>query len=475
MRVRLALILSALGLVLVGVFVGESAGSRSRGSRASTWGSLQVLEPASQYAFDPQLAVAANGQTLAGWFGGPPPPPRTSSGELASPAATPWTGSDVVLDPGTVGGGFAAPVVLSTHGSDDPEGLQVAISGTGVAYAAWEQKSGPWMISSAASGGSFAVPHKLLPGRAQLSSLVRSPGGPVAAVWFGWIGETPLLRYALLRPDGTLGRTITVGRWSSTGGAQLALNDRGEFAAVDMIGRSEEGSVPPAPLVHVCDAAGRCSRPHELRFGHIPAKADENNAIALSDDGTVTVLASFSKLPEHPAANTPLGLWAAVRRPGKRWSDPQELSRAGEEPLATADGEASAMVLFDHFWTPHLRFLGNRLETSSLSATGTHLARPAVVRGLEAPEPSTFVANAAGDYMIVGMPRRSESGGVESIVAVSGSAGGLGSVHVVVSGEVSGHPPPAGIDRDGDEVVLWDEDSESGYRGVFTATHRAEP
>jgi hypothetical protein len=474
-RVRLTLILTTLGFVLVAVFVGESAGSRSRGSRASSWGSLQMLEPASQYAFDPQLAVAANGQTLAGWFGGPPPPPTTSSGELVSPPVTPWTGSDVVLDRGTVAGGFGAPVVLSTHGSDRPEGLQVAISGTGVAYAVWEQKSGPWMISSAAPGGSFAVPHALLPGRAQLSSLVRSPAGPVAAVWYAWIGGAPLLRYALLRPDGKLGPTITVGRWSSTGGASLALNDRGEFAAVDMIGRSEEGTVPPTPLVRVCDAAGHCSRPHELRFGHIPAKADENNAIALSGDGTVTVLASFSTLPKHPAANTPLGLWAAVRRPGGRWSAPQELSRAGEEPLAVADGGGSAMVLFDHFWTPHLRFLGNRLETSSLSATGKRLARPAVVRGLEAPEPSTLVANASGDYMIVGIPRRSKSTGEESIVAISGSAGGRASAHLVVSGEVSGHPPPAGIDRNGDEVVLWDESSVSGYRGVFTATHHAEP
>jgi hypothetical protein len=465
--------LVALGLVLVGVFVGESAGTGSSGARAATWGSLQVLAPASRYAFDPQLAVAENGQTLAGWFGGPRPP--IPCGGMVCPPAPSWSGSTVVLDPGTVDGGFGAPVVVSTHGSDGPEGLQVAISGTGVAYAAWEQKGGQWMISSAASGGSFTVPHTLLPGRGQLSSLVRSPAGPVAAVWFAWIGETPLLRYALLRPDGTLGRTITVGRWSSTGGAPFALNDRGEFAAADMVGRSEEGTVPPAPLVRVCNAAGRCSRPHELRFGHIPAKADENNAITLSDDGTVTVLASFSKLPQHPAANTPLGLWAAVRRPGKRWSAPQELSRAGEGPLAVADGEGSAMVLFDHFWTPDLRFLGNRLEISSLSASGTHLARPTVVRGLEAPEPSTLVANASGDYLIVGIPRHAESAGEESVVAVSGRTGGLASAQVVVSGEVSGHPPPAGIDRNGDEVVLWDEDSESGYHGVFTATHHAEP
>jgi hypothetical protein len=468
-RARLALILIVLGLVLVAVVVGESAGARSSGSRAATWGSLQVLAPASQYAFDPQLAVAEDGQTLAAWFGGPRPP--ISCAGMVCPPAAPWSGSDVVLTPGTVDGGFGAPVVVSTHGSDGPEGLQVAISGTGVAYAAWEQKSGPWMISSASSGGSFINPHKLLPGRHRLSSLVRSPAGPVAAVWFG---PSSLLRYALLRPDGTLGRAITVGRWNgSAGGTPFALNDRGEFAALDMVGRVEEGTVPPAPLVHICNAAGRCSRPHELRFGHIPAKADENNAIALSDDGTVTVLASFSKLPKHPAANTPLGLWAAVRRPGKRWSTPQELSRAGEMPLAVAGGEGSAMVLFDHFWTPHLRFLGNRLETSTLSATGTHLTRPTVVRGLEAPEPSTLVANTSGAYLIVGIPRESESAGKASIVAVSGRAGGLGAAQVVVSGEVSGHPPPAGIDRNGDAVVLWDEDSNSGRQGVFASIHHA--
>ncbi len=469
-RARLASILIALGLVLVAVSVGESAGARSSGSRTASWGSLQVLAPASQYAFEPQLAVAADGQTLAAWFGGQRPP-LPCAGMVCPSPAVPWSGSEVVLDQGTVDGGFGAPVVLSTHASDGPEGLQVAISGTGVAYVAWEEKSGTWMISSASSGGSFISPHRLLPGREQLSGLVRSPAGPIAAVWFG---PSSLLRYALLRPDGTLGRTITVGRWNgSAGGAQFALNDRGEFAALDIVGRVEEGTVPPAPLVHICDAAGRCSRPHELRFGHIPAKADENNAIALSDDGTVTVLASFSKLPTHPAANTPLGLWAAVRRPGKRWSIPQELSRAGDEPLAVADGEGSAMVLFNHFWTPHLRFLGNRLETSTLPSTGTHMTRPTLVRGLEAPEPSTLVTNTSGAYLIVGIPRQPESAGNASIIAVSGSAGGLGSAHLVISGEVSGHPPPAGIDRNGDAVVLWDEDSNSGTQGVFASIHHA--
>jgi hypothetical protein len=469
--VRLVSTAIALGLIMAAVLEGESAGARSGALRAATWGGPQVLAPASQYAFDPQLAVAADGRTLAGWFGGTPAPNGCAA--MFCPPPVPWGGSEVVLDPGTVDGGFGAPVVVSTHGSDSPEGLQLAISGAGVAYAAWEQKGGRWMISSARPGGSFGSPRTLLSSGGRRPRLVRSPAGPVAAVW---VARSSLLRYALLRPDGNLGRTVTVGRWNgSDEGAPSALNDRGEFAAVDTVGQVREGTVPPAPLVHVCNAAGRCSRPHELRFGHIPAQAWENNAIALSDDGTVTALAAFSKAPRHPAPNTPLGLWAAVRRPGKHWGTPQELSRGGDEPTAVAAGQGSAIVLFDHFWTPRLRFLGNRLETSTLPATGTRLTRPTIVRGLEAPEPATLVANASGACLIVGMSREPESAVNASIVAVSGSAGGLGAAQLVASGEVSGHPPPAGIDRNGDSMVLWGGDNASGSHGVFAATHRAEP
>jgi hypothetical protein len=440
-----------------------------------SWGTPQVLAPASTYAFDTQLAVGAGGRTLAAWFGGPKPPGIRSTAAIASAAAA-WTGSQVIVDQGTAEEGFGPPVVLSTHGSDGPEGLQVAISGAGVAYAAWEQSRGPWMISTAPAGGSFAAPHKLLPMRSALWALVRSPAGAVAAVWFSYGSPSArgMLRYALLGADGSLGRIVTVGRWNGpTEGVPFALNDHGELAAVDMVGQEEEGTVPPAPLVHICNAAGRCSRPRELRFGQIPAKADENNAIALSDDGTVTVLASFSKLPKHPAPNTPLGLWAAVLRPGKRWSAPQKLSRAGDEPLAVADGEGSATVLFEHFWEPDLRFLGHRLESSTLPATGARLTRPTVVRGLEAPEPSTLAASPSGDYLIVGTRRESESTDKASILAVTGSPGGLGSAQRVFSGEVAGQTPPAGIDRDGDAVILWTEDNQSGSRGVFVSIHHA--
>ncbi len=476
---RVALLLVVLGSVLGALVAGGGANAASSSSPVAPWGSLQVLTPAPQYAFDPQLVVAADGRTLAGWFGGPPPPARTSSGALAGPPTAPWTGSDVVVDAGTVDGGFGTPQVLSTHGSDRPEGLQVALSGTGVSYAAWEQKSGGWMISGARAGGSFTTTRALPASRSRLWGLVRSPAGPVAAVWFGSSSSGPApLRYALLRPDGTLGRVVTVGAWNGpVEGTSFALNDRGEFAAVDMVGGDGEGTVSPAPRVRICDADGRCSRPRELRFGRIPAGAEENNAIALSDDGTVTVLASFSKVPKHPAPNTPLGLWDAVRRPGGRWSSPQELSRAGERPIAAADGRHSAMVLIQHFWEPDrggLRFLGNRLETSTLPDAGLVMTRPIVLRGLESPEREALATSPTGRFLVAGIhnPSPSEDSEQTSILAITGSSH-PGPVQLVYSGEVAGEPR-VGIDGSGGAVILWVEDSSSSTtQGVFASIHHA--
>jgi hypothetical protein len=81
-------------------------------------------------------------------------------------------------------------VVLAEHAVYTNDGLEIAISGAGVRYIAWPTHAGE-VIESAASGGSFSAPHALLPGRDQPLRLVRSPTGPVAAVWFAWIGETP--------------------------------------------------------------------------------------------------------------------------------------------------------------------------------------------------------------------------------------------------------------------------------------------
>jgi hypothetical protein len=476
LRARMVLILVALGGGLAALVVGKGASGQSGRSSPLSWSTPQILASSSQYAFDPQLAVAEDGRTLAAWFGGPPPPPTDKrAGPPVGPPGPAWPGAAVVVDTGTVDGGFSPPVVLSTHGSDGPEGLQVARSGAGVSYVAWEQHNGPWMISSATDGGAFGAPHTLLPRSSQMLALVRSRAGPVAAVWLAYSSSSSthgVLRYALLRADGSLERVVTVGRWSgSTEGTPFALNDHGEFAAVDIVGQEGEGTVPPRPVVHVC-SAGRCSRPYQLRFGHIQAGAVENNAIALSDDGTVTVLAGFSKAPKNPGPNKPLGLWDAVRRPDGGWSSPQRLSAAGEWPLAAAVGLHSALTVFQHFWEPDLRFLGNRLETSMLPPTGVRFTRPAVLRGVEAPDPATLAANLTGDRLLAWMHSKGSEGYESSIFVITSRAGHPGPTQLVVSGEIGGQSPPAGIDRAGDAVVLWNGQNQSGSHGIFASVHR---
>lgn len=473
--VRRALVL----LVVVGAVVGVAVTStRSRvaarpAAAAAAWSSPQVLVPASQYASNSQLAVSEQGATLAAWAGPPEPQPARGKGaarvssDPSSATRRAFSGSSVVVDTGTVSGGFGPPVVLAEHAADTNDGLDIAISGTGVRYVAWKTYAGGWMIESAASGGSFSAPHALPTARYQPLRLVRSPAGPVAAVWFASIGETPLLRYALLHPDGTLGRTITVGRWSNASpeGTQFALNDRGEFAALDMVGRSEEGTIPPAPLVHICNPAGHCSRPHELQFGHIPAKVDENQAIALSNDGTVTVLASFSEEPTPP--DRPLGFWVAVRRPGKRWSAPQEISNGGESPLAASDGNSSAVTVFQHFWTPKRQWIGDRIETSVLHAAGTRFATPDLVRGAEAGNPVALATTMNGGLLVAWVNSGDIVGGEDNepgVYAVTGSATDPGAPQLVTGGSISDETPAAGIDSDRQGVILWTGSTQEPYR-----------
>jgi len=482
--VRRALVLVLVATGVVGLAVTSARGHvRARAASAgAVWSPPQVLVPASQYASNPQLAVSEDGDTLAAWTGGPEPPRLKNSGPASvssgslSATRQAFSGSSVVVDTGTVTGGFSPPVVLAEHAAYTSDGLDIAISGAGVRYVAWQTHTGE-VIESAASGGSFSAAHALLQGRDQLLRLVRSPAGPVAAVWFTWVGETPLLRYALLRPDGTLGRTVALGRWNgSLEGTPFALNDHGEFAALDMVGQSAEGKVPPAPLVHICNPAGHCSRPHELHFGHTPAGADENQAIALSNDGTVSVIASFSKVPEHPAANTPLGLFAAVRRPGKPWTAPQEVSNGGEFPLAASDGNGSAVMVFQHFWTPKVHWLGDRIEISVLRSPGDRFAAPDLVRGEEAPNPAALATTMSGGLLVAWINSGGIVGGEHSkpgIYAVTGSAVDPGAPQLVAGDEVSDETPAAGIDRDRQGVILWTGSTQTPPRdaGVYASVY----
>jgi hypothetical protein len=187
------------------------------------------------------------------------------------------------------------------------------------------------------------------------------------------------------------------------------------------------------------------------------------------------VLAAFSKAPRHPAANTPWGLWDSTRRPGGRWSAPQEISNGGELPLAASDGESSAVTVFQHFWTPNLHWLKDRIEISVLRAHGGRFAAPDLVRGEEAPNPAALATTMSGGLLVAWVNSGGIVGGEHSkpgIYAVTGSAVDPGAPQLVADGEVGDETPAAGVDRDGQGVILWTGSAQTLPRsGVYASVY----
>jgi hypothetical protein len=359
-------------------------------------------------------------------------------------------------------------VVLAEHGTDSEDGLDVAVSGSGVRYVAWQRYAGGWMIASAAPGQGFTL--RVLP--VPLDRLVASPAGPVAAVWHtGAAG----LRYAVLTAAGGLDRVVDVPGKFDRGHEPLTLNDHGAFAVVE--NTAEDGATPgppPHPIVSLCEPSGHCMAPHPLKMGHPPAGSEENDALALSDDGTLTVLAAFSKTPRNPAANTPWGLWDSTRGPGGHWSVPQEISNGGESPLAASDGTRSAVTVFQHFWTPKLHWLHDRIEISVLHAPGDRFAAPDLVRGEEAPGPAALATTLSGGVLVAWINTGDIVGGEHSepgLYAVTGSATNPDAPQLVTSAPTSDQTPGAGIDRDRQGMILWTGSTEKPYRnaGVYAS------
>jgi hypothetical protein len=456
------------------VVVGCGATAKSVVLVARSWSAPRPL--ATGYAFDPQLAVAEDGESIAGWFSGTPAPTVKRSVGIGGVRSAAWTGSTVVVDRGMVTGGFGTPIVLSTHGSDSSSGLHVALSGSGVAYAAWtELHSGRWMIATAAPAGAFSTPRAFLPKSASLLGLLASREGPVAAVWSNFRSppSSLVLHYALLRADGSLKRAVTVGPWIPAGEeSPFALNNHGAFAAVGIAGE-QEGSRSPRPVVSVCDTTGRCSPPRLLKLSRVPAvSAQEANAVSLSDDGTVTVLAGYDKTPNNHGYSAPLGLWDAVRRPEGRWGAAQELSPIGNGPLATAYGLRGALTVFQD--EPGGVTAG--LSWSLLQATGDRYAKPAAVRDSNASYPPVLVANNADNFVSAwySEPYTEVTAADSSLAAATGKDESLSAAQIVASGNVQSKTIQAGIDSSGDALVIWisSEGPSVKQTKVLAALHR---
>jgi hypothetical protein len=284
----------------------------------------------------------------------------------------------VFVDRGTLAGGFQAPIGIAGPLREYLQ-LTVAVSGTGTVYAVWHEFAGSGMVSAAPPGDPFSSPRKLSPAGDELVAVVQSPGGPVAAVWA--IPErgsrAPLLSYALMGPDGSLGPAVSVGRvLVPPYGAHFALNDGGELAVVGITnnGGGFPRKGPSSTVLVTCSsAARRCSRPRPIQVGAIGHTEEQiEDSLALSEDGTLTVLAVGDSEECRPKARPCGGFWAITRRRNGGWLRARKLTRKAEwgDLEAVSDGQGDALALHrgasesEPFW-------------SGLEADGAQITAPA--------------------------------------------------------------------------------------------------
>jgi hypothetical protein len=454
-------VLAALiGGAVMAVVAGAAA--QSGAAPGAAWSTPRALVPSSQYAFSPALAVGEDGEAIAGWFGGTPPQVVMGAARAVAVRAAKWTGSTVVVDRGTVVGGFKLPVVLSRHGTDQPNGLHVALSGPGVAYAAWSEFPGAWMVATAPPNGEFSAPRPLLPAGGQLIALASGTAGPVLAVW----AEFPPLRlhqhgsldYARLGPGGQLGRTVMLSSLQGDDSAQtaVAVNDRGALVAAWVRGVGSPASVVRAVL---CTATGRCAvTPSVESFRTAPF----NVAVALAGDGTASVVSDVG-------ING--GVLAEASRDGGPFSLAQRLASTGSAPVATADGLDGALAVF----TGQIGGFARGLVWSLLPATGTRFAKARAVGDPNAIYSPVLAANLAGQFVIAWNDQAGTNANAaySSVAAATGSGQRLSRPAVIAPSDVAAQTIKTGIDGAGNAIVIWNKWVGHEPRGVFAAVHHS--
>ena len=457
------------------VAAGAAVSAGWQGRRAAVaWSAPTALAASTEYASAPRLAVGAEGRAVAAWFGGPPPPVAfaRSAGAAGSADVQTWTGSKVLVAQGTTTGGFGTPVILDTHGNDTA--LQVALSGSGVAYVAWGENKGPPMITSSIAGGPFAAPHRLLPpgGSCGGSCAAQTVPSQRSGASTHPHPQRAICTTPFSNQTAHSARPVKIGPWHGpVEGTPFALNDHGEFAAVDMRGENEQGPLTPTPRVHMCDSVKGCAPSHPLQFARLPTGRKEPRRTARSHSPITAPSPSSPATRSCPSTPRRTRHSAYGMRSDTRTADGEthELALAGERPQVVSSGHASTTTLFDHFWHPKAP-VPRRSGRNGRSYANERQGRPAQDRT------RARIAR-PGDYHRQRITRvrgrRSAAGKQHQRTSQhpsrDGSCSHLGAAERVVSGEVGGGTPQAGIDDAGNAIILW---IDFPHSGVFASLHR---
>jgi hypothetical protein len=371
---------------------------------------------------------------------------------------------------GTLSGRFGKPQLLAALDTGVWSTPRVAIAGNGIAYAVWQNdKRGDWVVATA-TGGRFSAPRPFgIPPRAQLQQLAGAGEGPVAAVWLRYgVHSAPAYRYALLRPDGRVGRMVTIGHLGSPLEAvQFAINDGGAVAASWVnTGKPFGGTRVSAVL---CAPAGSCSPRHTIHFRD-PIGQNANVTTTLSGGGTATIMTSGYSAPAPPSgSSTVFGLQAAIGRTGSAFQSEPPISSTGQQQVSTAIGAHGAAALFNFGGVPVKTIAWSRLTAHGFTA-------PRILDHEQTGPGLIAAGNREGEVELAWLdaPAGAITPTSYSIHAVLGTGRSLAAPQTIVRGADHVNPGylAGGIDGRGNALIVWDTFTGAQSQGVFATVGR---
>jgi hypothetical protein len=352
------------------------------------WGAPAPLVPGGTATNSLALSATPTGRVLAGWVQGPPPKVffgaavhARASGDRATPRQARAATQKVSIAEGSFAGGFRRKAVLSVGRSGTLSNLYVAESTPDVGYVVWQGPSTALRLGVVCDRKIVVLNRRLVRDAVPLALFPLS-GGRAAVVFDKYGHGTPFLEYGLLSERGRMGKIARIAHPGprDTAATELSVNARGELVAawVHNDGASPQGISPTSPrfvpaqlVVASCRPALHCRSPETIPLG-TAHPACINPAVAISPDGTVTVIAAADDW--GTGCDKPLGVRASVTTAGSANLRPMhKIQTEGDWPIAEPVGEAGTVWVFNSGLASSGSFSSSFLPATGIAHSRTSL------------------------------------------------------------------------------------------------------
>ena len=408
-------------------------------------------------------------------------PPRVSFGSGSSVSSgDPFLGparatrQKVVVDWGSLAGGFGAPLVLAS-GPSGSEGAPWVAGAGSEAFVAWDERRAQDVHLALLRGGR-AVLNRLMGLRdAELVALEGLSGNRAEVVWDQYGHGFPLLKAALITAAGRIEKPVVIAHpgGRDTEAIEISINPRGDLVAAYVHDQASFTGSPRAPgrhggarvMLSVCEAAVHCTGPRGLRLG-ATRPVCINPAVAMTSSGTAIMLAAAQDAGAK-GCSYPAGVWRATAAPGHRFAAARKIVASGDSPIATSAGPGQAIAALNPGVAPYHTVVWTTIR----AAAGSPVSLRRVPDGDVINSP-LLAANPGGQFVLVWEHASSHRNPRISLKAAIGAGTKLKHLHRLADGN---HPPQSvatAMNAHGDAIVVWNDFTSSGAQSMHDAIYR---